>query len=184
MARVALLSIADATLRAAVAARLEADGITVTDAAGDALPPVLNIVVIGIHPPAARPFVGTDPADWFAGVHTAITPPFALIRRAAPALAESGSGRIVLVARGWAAASDARSTASAAVNGAAIALVKTLARDLGPAGITVNEVAVPTEPSREAVAAVAAAVGYLVSPLGGATTGQVLAVGLGGEMRP
>ena len=182
MARMALLSLADEAVRASVAARLQLDGITVTDAAGHDVPETIDILVLDFLSPAPRRFIGSDPAEWFAGVHAALTAPFQLIRSAAPALSRSEAGRIVLIGRGWSAAGDADSTAAAAVHGAAIALMKTLARDLGPAGITVNKVAMPS--GRVDTTAAAAAVGYLVSPLAGATTGQILSVGRGGELRP
>lgn len=184
MARTAVLSLAEGAVRQRVAARLELDGSIVTDAAELDDDATIDAVVLDIRSPSPRRFLENDPAEWFAGVYSALTSPFQLIRSATPALSRSGNGRIVLIGRGWSATGDADSTASAAVHGAAIALMKTLARDLGPAGITVNEVAVPSDPTEADAAAVAAAVGYLVSPLAGATTGQILSVGRGGELRP
>ena len=191
--RRALLCLSDPAVAAAVAERLLLDGIDIVTAAPDADPDAtvrralesggLDVVVTDLVSPEPRPFIGTDPTVWFAEVSTALSRPFFLLRSATVALTAGSDARIVLVGNGWAAAADTNSTAASSVQGAGVALVKTLARDLGPHGITVNEVSAPTSspaPSR----AIAAAVSYLVSPLAGATTGQVLTVGTGGELRP
>ena len=64
-----------------------------------------------------------------------------------------------------------------------MALTKTLARDLGPDAVTVNElVADPASPPSPEV--VAAAVSYLCSDAAGAVVGQLLTLGRGGPLRP
>ena len=88
----------------------------------------------------------------------------------------------MLVGAGWTPTGRPGGTAGSAVEGAVVALVKTLARDLGPAGITVNEVVVPA--GQDDPEGVARAVGYLSSPAAGAVVGQLLTVGAGGELRP
>jgi short-subunit dehydrogenase len=100
-----------------------------------------------------------------------------------PALRKSGDGRIVLLGSGWSTADRPASTAASAAHGAVVALTKTLARDLGPEGITVNEVVSDsTEPPTPE--AVAAAVAYLCGPAAGAMVGQLLTLGSGGALRP
>jgi NAD(P)-dependent dehydrogenase (short-subunit alcohol dehydrogenase family) len=112
-----------------------------------------------------------------------LTPAFRAARSAVPALRRSPAGRIVLVGAGWLPADRPDSTAAATVHGALVALTKTLARDLGPDGITVNQVVVdPVEPADPAT--VAAAVAYLCRPEAGAVVGQLLMVGRGGPVRP
>ena len=81
-----------------------------------------------------------------------------------PVISRSADARIVVVGSGWSATELPGATATAAVQGALVALVKTLARDLGPRGITVNEVSVPenvTATPRALAAATAAATQHL-----------------------
>jgi NAD(P)-dependent dehydrogenase (short-subunit alcohol dehydrogenase family) len=84
---------------------------------------------------------------------------------------------------GWTAATARTRRPPAAVQGALVALTKTLARDLGPDGVSVNElVADPASPPSPEV--VAAAVSYLCSDPAGAVVGQLLTLGRGGSLRP
>lgn len=177
--RNALVRGADQALRRALAGRLADEGATLVDGAVERLDALVHVV----GSPAAAPFVGTDAGRWFGSVMAELTPAFDTIRAAAPALRRSASGRLVLVGAGWFPADRPDATAAAAVHGALVALTKTLARDLGPDGVTVNQVVVdPGRPvDREAVVA---AVSYLCGPAAGATTGQLLTVGRGGPVRP
>ncbi|MDH6236726.1 SDR family oxidoreductase [Cryobacterium sp. CG_9.6] len=143
----------------------------------------LSVLVCGaVTPPRGR-FVATPATDWFANVSQALFTPFALIRAAVPALSRSGHSRIVVVGSAWAAADLPVATASAAVQGALVALMKTLSRDLGPRGITVNEVAVADD---EAISpqSMAIAISYLAGPNAGSMTGQIMNLGSGGDIRP
>jgi NAD(P)-dependent dehydrogenase (short-subunit alcohol dehydrogenase family) len=179
MARNALVTVADPVLARALTERLAADGITVASGSGEEL----DVLVHAVGSPAPGAFVGADAAGWYADVMAELTPAFRAVRDAVPALRRSGAGRIVLIGAGWSPADRQRATAAAAVHGALVALVKTLARDLGPDGITVNEVVVdPDHPADPA--AVAAAVSYLCRPAAGAMVGQLLTVGRGGQLRP
>ena len=177
--RRALVSGADTALRDAVRDRLEADGLApVADPDGP-----LDALVVLVGTPEPAPFVGAAAEAWYAGVMVELTPAFAAVRSAVPALRRSAAGRVVLVGAGWLPADRRHSTAAAALHGAVVALTKTLARDLGPDGITVNEVVV--DPGRPAdAAAVAAAVSYLCGPDAGAVVGQLVTVGRGGPLRP
>jgi NAD(P)-dependent dehydrogenase (short-subunit alcohol dehydrogenase family) len=192
--RTALVRCDDAAVAGAVAGRLRADGLRVTllpaaaapdravvDAVGD--PGALDVLVCAVGQPAPAPFVGADPAHWYAEVMAHLTPAFALVRAAAPALRRSGAGRLVFLGSGWTAAEHPHATAAAAVHGAVVALAKTLARDLGPDGVTVNDlVADPADPPSPEL--VAAAVSYLCSDAAGAVVGQLLTLGRGGSLRP
>ena len=187
MTRTALLHCGDQHLTDAVARRLTADGFAVLDSgttgAAAAGAGSLDALVCAVARPAPADFPGRDPREWYAEVSDCLTPAFQLVRAAVPALRRAGGGRIVLLGGGWATADRPGHTAAAAVDGAVVALVKTLARDLGPDGISVNEVVCdPADPP--APDAVAAAVGYLCRPEAGAVVGQLLTLGRGGYLRP
>lgn len=177
--RTALVSGDDAGLVAVVRDRLVADGFT--DGSAPAGP--LDALVHVVASPASGPFVGADVARWYAGVSAGLRPAFSAVRAAVPGLRRSAAGRVVLVGAGWFPADRPGATAAAALAGGLVALTKTLARDLGPEGITVNQVVVdPADPADAAT--VAAAVAYLCSPAAGAVVGQLLTVGRGGPLRP
>ena len=205
--RIALVALQDPAQRRVVVERLIADGVRVAvlgqpvDGAvltvdpGEAVASVqrvedelgaLSVLICDAAPPASARFVDTDPAEWFAGVQRSMFAPFALIRAAVPALRRAGDSRILLIGNGWGAAQLEDSTALAAVQGGLAALMKTLARDLGPDGIIVNEIALPAQSlDQPALAsALAAAVSYLAGPNGAAMAGQILTLGRGGELRP
>jgi len=143
----------------------------------------IDILVVGAATPAPSAFVDADVTQWMTSVHEAISAPFRLMRATAPALRRAGDGRMVLVGAGWGAAGTVNGTAGASVHGALIALTKTLARDLGPDGVLVNEIVVQPGSGPD-TGALAAAVVYLASPAGSAVVGQVVTLGRGGEVRP
>lgn len=192
--RAALVQGGDDALTQALVRRLTADGlrVTVTDAGRPDDAAVagalsdghsLHALVCAVGHPAPLPFLGRDPTEWYAEVLSCLTPPFRLVRAAVPALRRSGAGRVVLLGAGWTTAAWPDHTGASAVHGAVVALTKTLARDLGPDAITVNEVvsdaSEPPTPD-----AVAAAVAYLCGPAAGAVVGQLLTLGGGGSLRP
>ncbi len=166
-------------LAAAVRDRLAADGFATAPRSGDPLDALVHVAAS----PVAGPFVGGDVTGWYAEVSAGLRPAFQAVRAAVSALRRSGAGRVVIVGAGWFPADRPDATAAAAVSGGLVALTKTLARDLGPDGITVNQVVVdPGHPADPAT--IAAAVAYLCSPAGGAVVGQLLTVGRGGPLRP
>ena len=192
--RSALVRCDDAAVREAVLGRLMADGLRATavppttepaaavaEAAGVA--GTLHVLVCAVGQPPPAPFPGDDPQRWYADVMACLDPAFRLVRAAAPALRRSGAGRLVFLGSGWTAADRPRSTAAAAAQGALVALTKTLARDLGPDGITVNQVVLDLEdpPAPELVAA---AVSYLGGEAAGSVVGQLVTLGRGGQLRP
>ena len=123
-ARTALVHCADAATAGVVVQRLTADDLRVTvvpdpdpdravaDAIGDSGTP--DALVCAVGQPA--PFLGSDPARWYADVLACLTPAFRLVRAAAPALRRSGAGRLVFLGSGWTAVDCPRSTAAAAVS--------------------------------------------------------------------
>jgi NAD(P)-dependent dehydrogenase (short-subunit alcohol dehydrogenase family) len=177
--RSALVSGAYPALLDALTERLGADGIAVATEPGERL----DVLVHAVGVLASAPFIGGDPVRWYADVMAELTAAFRAVREAVPSLRRSAAARVVLVGAGWFPADRHGSTAAAAVHGALVALTKTLARDLGPDGISVNQVVVdPAHPADPA--SVAAAVSYLCRPEAGAMVGQLLTVGRGGPLRP
>lgn len=151
-----------------VAAQLASDGFAL-DSSGP-----LTVIVCELVSPAAGSFI--DSADWARAVSESVALPFQQVRKALPQLRLGSDARIIFVIDGWLAAGHPQSTAAAAANGAIIALVKTLARDLGGDAITVNAIVRGPGLPR--------AISYVASPLAGSLTGQVLTLGSGGEIRP
>ena len=174
-----LVSGATAALASALHGRLATEGFSGVAEPGNRLDVLVHVVGV----PASSNLVGADPLSWYSAVMAELTPAFRAVRAAVPSLRRSSAGRIVFVGAGWFPADRPGSTAAAAVHGALVALTKTLARDLGPEGIAVNQVvADPAHPAD--AAAVAAAVAYLCRPEAGAVVGQLLTVGRGGPIRP
>jgi 2-hydroxycyclohexanecarboxyl-CoA dehydrogenase len=177
--RTALLSGTEPALREALTTRLGADGIAVSAEPRERL----DVLVHAVGAPEPALFAGADPAQWYADVMAQVTPAFQAVRGAVSALRRSSSGRIVLVGAGWLPADRRGTSVAAAAHGALVALTKTLARDLGPDGIAVNQVVVdPGNPADPAD--VAEAVAYLCRPEAGAVVGQLLTLGRGGPLRP
>lgn len=178
----AVVVVSDAEVRAEVVAALTRDGVRVSV---DAIPDEgkTDVLVVDAPVPAPRGFLGCDPEQWYTDVHHALSRPFRTIREAVPRLRASGDGRLIVLGAGWTATEVAQGTAAAAAHGGVVAMTKTLARDLGPMGISVNEVVTdagaPVAPTH-----VAAAVAYLAGPRAGAMTGQLVTVGRGGHLRP
>lgn len=149
------------------------------------------------------PLAEVDPREWRRVLATNLDGPFFCTRAVVPGMVEAGFGRIVSIASEWGVRGAPAASCYAASKGGLIAFTKAAARELGPAGITVNAVApgaVDTEQlevdaafagvSREEIVGryaaetplgriassedVAAAVAYLVSELAACVTGQVL----------
>jgi NAD(P)-dependent dehydrogenase (short-subunit alcohol dehydrogenase family) len=151
-----------------------------------------------------------EPAFWSV-VHTNLGGAFACVRACLPGMLARRFGRIVHVTSEWGQIGWPRATAYSASKAGLISLTKALARELGPAGITVNAVApgvidtpqlevdaadagVPLAELRTRYAAavpmgrigqpaeVATAIAHLVADSAATLTGQVLAVN-GGTTR-
>lgn len=162
--RTALVHVRDS----AIATHLAADGFEL-DSSGP-----LSVIVCELVSPDIGDFIDTP--DWAHVVSESVAAPFQQVRDALPRLRLGTDARVIFLIDGWITAARPQSTAAAAANGALIALVKTLARDLGGDSITVNAIARGPGLSR--------AISYVAGPLAGSLTGQVLTLGSGGQIRP
>jgi NAD(P)-dependent dehydrogenase (short-subunit alcohol dehydrogenase family) len=83
--------------------------------------------------------IGPD-AFWKV-IDTNLTGTFNCIRACAPAMADTGFGRIVTVASGWGVTGWPRASAYSASKAGLISMTRAVARELGPRGITANAIA-------------------------------------------
>lgn len=181
----ALLVVHDPSVRAAVTEHLEGAGWQVhhDDSTQPSSVERLRLLVVDVPVPPSAPFVGGDVRQWYAEVHAAASRPFLATRSALPALRAAGEARVVVLGAGWESVSVPGGTAAATAHGGLVAFVKTLARDLGPEGITVNQVV--RDPRGPVLAEqVARTVAYLAGDAAGATTGQLIGIGRTVEVRP
>jgi len=179
--RTARVELEDAAVREAVVAALRDDDFETHDSGSEA--PTLDLLVVDTPVPHTGEFLDGDVQGWYGDVRAAISRPFRLVRAATPALRRSGDARVVVIGAGWIPTSLQRASAIATAHGGVVALVKTLARDLGPHGISVNKVVVhPFERTRPDD--VARTVAYLAGPHSAAVTGQLITLGNAGELRP
>lgn len=101
----------------------------------------LDIVVANHAYMSMSPFLDHDPDDWWRIVDTNLGGTFHLIRAAAAGMRARGEGRVVVIASAWGVTGWPGATAYAASKAGLIALVKTLGRELAPAGVIVNAIA-------------------------------------------
>lgn len=159
----------DHDLSGAIGDRLEAEGVGLSDS-----PDECELIVCTPALPLPAPFVGADPHRWYADTAMRLAAVHADLCDAVPELRRAGGGRIVIVrAQSWP-GDDDLDAGGAALCLALGALVKTLGRELAPARILVNGVAVG---AATPAAAVAEAVSFLGSPGASAVVGQILRAG-------
>lgn len=99
-----------------------------------------------------KPFLESEPAEWKRMLDVCLLGPMYCLRAILPHMAEAGYGRIVCLASDAGRLGQARMSYYAAAKGGVIALVKSLAQELGPSGVTLNVVspgATDTEMRRE-----------------------------------
>lgn len=154
------------------------------------------------------PFVDISPQTWQRLIDVNLTGTFHCAQVAVPDMLEAGWGRIVMISSSSAQRGSPGMAHYAASKGALISLTKSLAREYGPVGITVNNIPpsgieTPMQhqsqaeghlPPNEQMAAsipvghlgtgedIAAAVGFLCSEEAGFITGQTLGVNGGSVM--
>jgi NAD(P)-dependent dehydrogenase (short-subunit alcohol dehydrogenase family) len=127
-------------------------------------------VLVTLPPPPAAPAALSETSDeaWAVLLRDSLFVAMHAARAAAPAMIGRGYGRIAMVT--WDLEGSAGHVVLAAACGAVGHLARTLASEIGEAGLTVNAVSVP--PGRPADAA--PAVRLLCSPDGGYLTSERL----------
>ncbi|HEY9314418.1 MAG: SDR family NAD(P)-dependent oxidoreductase [Mycobacterium sp.] len=154
------------------------------------------------------PFIEISPQTWQRLIDVNLTGTFHCAQVAVPDMLEAGWGRIVMISSSSAQRGSPGMAHYAASKGALLSLTKSLAREYGPVGITVNNIppsgietpmqhqsqAAGYLPPNEQMAAsipvghlgtgddIAAAVGFLCSEEAGFITGQTLGVNGGSVM--
>jgi 3-oxoacyl-[acyl-carrier protein] reductase len=82
-----------------------------------------------------------DPADWDTVIATSLSAAFHLARRAVPLMREAGYGRIVAISSAVGLVGFPGDAAYASAKAGLLGMVRSLAKELGSSGITVNAVA-------------------------------------------
>jgi 3-oxoacyl-[acyl-carrier protein] reductase len=125
----------------------------VGSASADGAIDVLVYVAGGVRGQSAKPVEGVSLGDWRAIVDANLTGAFLFAKAVAPGMKRARSGRIVTISSRAALATSLTGIHSyAAAKHGQLGLVKQLAQELGPFGVTVNSVApgfMPTSPDYE-----------------------------------
>jgi NAD(P)-dependent dehydrogenase (short-subunit alcohol dehydrogenase family) len=164
----------------------------------------LNIVVNNAGLAIRKPFKDTTPEDWRSQIDVNLFGAIHLCHEAGPHLAKGGHGRIIAIVGDSSRVGEAGLSVVGAARAGVIALMKSLAREMGRAGVTANAVAlglVETQhdpvwlnANREMLVKmypvrrlgqpedIAPTVTLLASPLSGWITGQVISISGGYSM--
>lgn len=100
----------------------------------------LDIVFVNAGRLDARPLDEWTPELWDRTMQLNLRTPFLVAQRAAPALARGGNGRIIVTSSTGAFRGHAGMFAYHASKAGQLGLVRALADELGPAGVTVNAI--------------------------------------------
>lgn len=87
------------------------------------------------------PYLEADEDDWWRVVDTNLTGTRHLVHAVLPGMRRRGAGRIVVITSEWGLTGWPQATAYSAAKSGLVALVKTLGRELAPAGVLVNGIA-------------------------------------------
>jgi 3-oxoacyl-[acyl-carrier protein] reductase len=87
------------------------------------------------------PFLQIEPAEWDEVIRTDLSAAFHTCRAALPSMVERGSGAIVNIASRLGQMGIAETAAYSAAKAGLIGLTRALAREFGPGGIRINDVA-------------------------------------------
>jgi 3-oxoacyl-[acyl-carrier protein] reductase len=158
----------------------------------------LNILVSNAGLAIRKPFKETTPQEWRSQIDVNLLGAIHLCHEAGPHLEKGGHGRIIAIVGDSSRVGEAGLSIVAAARAGVIALMKSLAREMGRVGITANTVSlglVETEHDPEWLAAnreklvrfypvrrlgqpedIAPTVALLASPRSGWITGQVISV--------
>jgi 3-oxoacyl-[acyl-carrier protein] reductase len=164
----------------------------------------LNILINNAGLAIRRPFKDTTPQDWRSQIDVNLLGAIQLFHEALPHLEKGGQGRIVAIVGDSSRVGESGLSIVAAARAGVIALIKSLARELGRVGITANTLAlgmvetghdpawlaanrdklVRLYPTRRLGQAddIAPMAALLASPLSGWITGQVISISGGYSM--
>jgi 3-oxoacyl-[acyl-carrier protein] reductase len=118
------------------------EGVVAAAAEGAGAVDVLVYVAGGVRGQSKRPLEEVEPEDFREIVEANLTGAFVFARAVAPGMKKAGRGRIVTISsRAGLATSLTGIQSYAAAKHGQVGLVKQLAQELGPFGITVNSVA-------------------------------------------
>lgn len=101
----------------------------------------LDALVVNAGPPPAQIFVDSDDATWDLTIDLVLRSAIRLMRAAIPHLEQSGRGRIVTITGYGIREPQSVLVASEATRAGVALAAKVLATDLGPSGVTVNNIA-------------------------------------------
>jgi NAD(P)-dependent dehydrogenase (short-subunit alcohol dehydrogenase family) len=100
----------------------------------------VEVLVLNAGAGMSSPLERTSDADWQRMLELNLTAPFRMLRRAVPAMAEAGWGRVVAVASVAAKRGDPYITAYTASKHGLLGLMRSAAAELAATGVTVNAV--------------------------------------------
>lgn len=99
-----------------------------------------DIVVISAAVLDDKLFLESGPKDWQRLINVCLYGPMNVLHTVLPGMTERGFGRIICMASDSARVGQARLSYYAAAKGGVIALVKSVAQEVGPSGVTLNVV--------------------------------------------
>ncbi|WP_040700783.1 SDR family oxidoreductase [Nocardia vinacea] len=100
----------------------------------------LDVVVLNTPGPQIIPALDAEWVDWSAAHDTLLRPVVQLGTSAARVMRDKGTGAIILLSSTWVRQPAAGGVLSASYRSAASAFVKTLAGELAPSGVRVNQI--------------------------------------------